>query len=591
MRKKKTTNKNGLRWVIGNSKRQIPKIIFLSVANIAIAAVFTLLALFSKYAIDAAQKAAEVSANSAYETYKILFWNISIPTKSIPYIKDIFFYAGIILIIITARLVLRVVANSLAITIQAKLEMRMRSKLFYEILTKEYSQISDYHSGELINRITSDIKIITDGVTTIVPELLFYVTQFVSAFVVLIYIAPRLTLVFVVAGVLVSCVTIFFRGKLKSLHKKVQESDGVVRSFFQEAIESLLVVKTFGVEKTFKNKGDQLQKINYKAKMKRRRIAIAASAGFGFIFNSGYLLALAWCAVKVATKAMSYGTLTAVLQLVSQLQTPFANVTKVIPQYYAIIASAERIIEIENIDPEENIHDIDRDKFYSKLDQVKIEDIKFDYGRESVIDQGNASFAKGDFVAIRGISGIGKSTLMKMLLGVFKPTEGSIKLYKTDGSSIVASPDTRTLFSYVPQGNYLFSGTLRENITLINPKATEEEIQRALVVSDIKEFVDKLPDGLETQIGENAAGISEGQAQRLAIARALVSKAPILLLDEATSALDANTEKRVLANIKQLEEKTCIIITHKKAALSVCNKEFRIEDKMLTCRDITADMW
>ena len=194
-------------------------------------------------------------------------------------------------------------------------------------------------------------------------------------------------------------------------------------------------------------------------------------------------------------------------------------------------------------------------------------------------------------MAIRGISGIGKSTLMKMLLGVFEPKEGGINLYTKDGKKISASPDTRQLFSYVPQGNYLFSGTLRDNITLINPKATDKQIEEALVISDIKDFVDSLPDGLETEIGENASGISEGQAQRLAIARAIVSNAPILLLDEATSALDANTEKTVLGNIKKLEAKTCIIITHKKAALSVCNKEFKIEDKKLTCRDITADMW
>ncbi len=200
---------------------------------------------------------------------------------------------------------------------------------------------------------------------------------------------------------------------------------------------------------------------------------------------------------------------------------------------------------------------------------------------ERVLEEGEAWFNKGDFVAIRGISGIGKSTLMKMLLGVFQPNEGHIRLYKDNGEYVEAGPDTRGLFSYVPQGNYLFSGTLRENILLINPCATEEEINEALEISDIKEFVQTLPEGLDTVIGEKGLGISEGQAQRLAIARALLSKAPILLLDEATSALDAETEQNVLKRIKSLNQKTCIIITHKAVALDVCNKEFVIENKRL----------
>ncbi|CCY69520.1 aBC transporter ATP-binding protein [Eubacterium sp. CAG:161] len=186
-------------------------------------------------------------------------------------------------------------------------------------------------------------------------------------------------------------------------------------------------------------------------------------------------------------------------------------------------------------------------------------------------------------MAIRGISGIGKSTLMKMLLGVFKPERGSIRLYEENGKYLEASPDTRCLFSYVPQGNYLFSGTLRENILLINPNATDKEIKEALEISDIYDFVCNLPKGLDTVIGEKGLGISEGQAQRLAIARALLSKAPILLLDEATSALDSKTEKHVLERIKGLNKKTCIIITHKAAALEVCDKEFVIDNKRLFC--------
>lgn len=563
------TNSNSLGWIIKNSKKQIPRIIILSMSNMILALVTTALALVSKYAIDAAQKAANATNDAMFAHYR----------------NWIIIYGIVILAIIAGRLLLRVYAQSLTIKVQARLEMNMRSKLFNSIMMKKYDKINLLHSGELMNRMTSDINIVTDGITNIIPNLLYFITQFVGAFVVLIIFDWKFTMVFIVAGVVISGVTLIFRGKLKKLHKEVQETDGKTRSFFQEAIESLLVVKTFGVEEQFNKKGEQLQMTNYNAKMKRRKVSILANAGFSFVFNAGYLMALVWCALKVCTKAMTYGTLTAVLQLISQIQTPFVNITKVVPQYYAIIASAERIMEIEDIPLEERKDkSFDAHRFYDKFATAKFENIQFNYGRESVLEEGNASFEKGDFVAIRGISGIGKSTLMKMLLGVFKPKSGEIKLYEKNGDYVEASPTTRALFSYVPQGNYLFSGTLRENILLINPDATKDEIDEALTISDIKDFVYSLPNGLDTVIGEKGLGISEGQAQRLAIARALLSKAPILLLDEATSALDAQTEYNVLKHIKELNQKTCIIITHKMAALDVCNKEFIIENKKLTMK-------
>ena len=566
----KKENSAGLRWIIKNCKRDIPYVVLISVFYIILALVNTVVALLSKYAIDAAQHAAETegAARDAF-IHKIIFWGV------------------VILVVITARLVIRVLASAIGIKVTAKLTMRFRTKLFYGILNKKYEDINKIHSGELINRLTSDINIVTEGVIGIIPNLLYYITQFVGAFVVLVVIAPKFTILFLIAGVLISIITLLLRKKFKGLHKEVQSTEGVVRSFFQEAIESMLVVKTFGAEDTFREKGDDYQEINYWAKMKRRRVSILANAGFSFVFNAGYLAALVWAAIKVAMGALTYGTLTAMLQLIGQIQAPFVSITKVVPDYYAIIASAERIIEIEEIENEEkDVEEINAPEFYKNFNKAEFANIKFNYGRESVLEEGNAEFDKGDFVAIRGISGIGKSTLMKMLLGVFTPNEGTIRLYENNGQFVDASPSTRSLFSYVPQGNYLFSGTLRDNIKLINPYATDEDIHKALEISSIDDFVDTLPDGLDTVLGEKGTGVSEGQAQRLAIARAIVSDAPIILLDEATSALDAMTEKRVLDNIKKLNSKTVIIITHKYAALDVCNKEFLIENKKLSMKSI-----
>ncbi len=559
----------GLRWVINSSRGYKGKIFLLSVFNMTLALVTTVLAVISKQIIDAAQNAAgaETAAVREHAIYRIIFYGL------------------LILAIIIGRLALRVYSQSLAIRVQAGLEMNMRSKLFYDILTKKFESVNRFHSGELMNRLTSDLKIISSGITGIIPDMLYYITQFLGAFIVLIVFDWKFTLIFLASGIVISTVTLLFRSKLKSLHKEVQSTDGKVRSFYQEAIESMLVVKTFGIEERFREKGDCLQQDNYNAKMKRRHVSILANTGFSFVFNAGYMIALIWCALQICFHTMTAGTLTAVIQLITQLQTPFVNVTKVVPQYYAIIASAERIIEIEALETEYLAKaEMNIEKEYAKLTEIRFENIRFSYGRERVLDSGNAVLKKGDFVAIRGISGIGKSTLLKMLLGVFKPQEGNISLYYDDGTSVLAGPKTRGLFSYVPQGNYLFSGSLRENILMVNPQASGEEIKNALKISDIDEFVRELPEGLDTVIGEKGLGISEGQAQRLAIARALLSNAPILLLDEATSALDAATEQRVLSNIKQLTEKTCIIITHKRAALEVCNREFVIEDKKISYR-------
>lgn len=565
-------NKNsGLKWTIKNSKKQMPWIIALSVSNIVLALIGTILALASKFAIDAAQKAATSKTNVEFVHNRNL----------------IIIYGIIIFGIIAGRMILRIFAQSLSVKIQAKLEMSMRESLFANIISKEYDKINVYHSGELMNRLTGDAAIVAGGIANIVPQFLYFAAQFMGAFVILIIFDWKFTLVFLIAGIIIFVVTLFFRGKLKNLHKRVQETDGTVRSFFQETIESILVVKTFGVEEQFEANGRILQQENYNIKMKRRTISILANTGFSFVFNGGYLLGLIWCAMKVSMGVMTYGTLTAVLQLISQVQTPFVNITKVVPQYYSMIASAERIQEIEKI-PSEDVEEtkIDTQEIYKKLKEININNISFSYGRSAIIESGNGRIAKGDFVAIRGISGIGKSTLMQILLGVFKPTEGSVVLEFDDNSVMEISPKTRPLFSYVPQGNYLFSGTLRENIMLANNKATQDEVEEALKISCVKDFVDKLPKGLDTVIGEKGLGISEGQAQRFAIARALISDAPILLLDEATSALDIETEKEVLKEIKKLTEKTVIIITHKEAALEVCNKEIIIKDKILHVKNI-----
>ena len=246
-------------------------------------------------------------------------------------------------------------------------------------------------------------------------------------------------------------------------------------------------------------------------------------------------------------------------------------------------------MEIETLPDEADINkqSFDKDELYENLKSITFDNISFKYDRDIILNSTSYTVNKGDFVAIIGISGIGKSTLLKLLLGMFRVQEGEI-LLNTSNGSISVDKNTRKLFAYVPQGNMILSGTIRDNLTFINENATNEEIQQAIEISCAKQFIDELPDGLDTVIGEKGLGLSEGQIQRLAIARSILSKSPVLLLDEATSALDEKTEKQFLTNLKAMKNVTCIIVTHKKSALDICNKTIQIIDGKIIERDFNA---
>jgi ATP-binding cassette subfamily B protein len=400
------------------------------------------------------------------------------------------------------------------------------------------------------------------------------ITRLVCAVVVLVTLDASFTVVFLVGGVLLFFVAKIFRKRIKHLHKDVQKYEGRVRSFLQETVENLLIVKVFGTEEKMSRINDKNQSEHYRARMKRRTVSICANAGFGFVFQIGYLYAMLWGARGIFLGAMTYGTLTAILQLVNQIQTPFANLSALLPKFYGMTASAERIIEIENLPDEPPAQ---KTLSYSDFKSVDFSHTDFSYGENHVLSDVNISINKGDFVSLTGISGGGKSTMFLLIMGAYQPTGGSVKFTATDGS-YRAGRETRGLIAYVPQGNILFSGTVRENISFLNEQADEEQIRAAAKTACALEFIEDFPDGFETKIGENGFGVSEGQAQRIAIARAVLGGAPIILLDEATSALDETTEAQVLTNIAGLKDKTLLIVTHRPAALKICGKRLIIRD-------------
>lgn len=552
-RKIKKSDKNVIKWIFNVCRAQIPAVIFIIAFNVVQGVTSVLFANFSKNVIDGATVHGEM--------------------------KYVVKYAVMLLGVVLLQLTINVVRNSIAERCKARLDVIFRSYILDRIMKKDYAAVTKYHTGELQNRLFNDVNVVTDGFTKILPNSVYFVTRLVSSLIYLIIIDKIFALVFVVGGLVVFATAQLFRKQLKALHKKVQETEGETRSFVQELVINLLAVKAFSVEDKMRENADELQEKNYKARIKRRNFSIVANAGLGAVFNVGSVFAIFFGAYRILMGTMTYGTVTAMIQLVNQVQVPFASLSGVMPQYFSMIASAERIMELDNLADEVDLNsrDYDRNKIYSSLKSICFKDISFKYDRDMILDDTSLSIAKGDFVAIMGISGIGKSTLLKLLLGVFNAQSGEIYIDCADGR-IPVDRHTRKLFTYVPQGNMLISGTIRDNLTFVNDDVTEQEIEDAVRISCAKQFIDELPMGIETVIGEKGLGLSEGQVQRLAIARSILSKAPVLLLDEATSALDEETEKQFLTNLREMSNVTCIIVSHKKAALEICNKHIQINN-------------
>ena len=481
---------------------------------------------------------------------------------------------------------------------RASLENRLKERLFSCLLHKDYASVTAVHTGEWISRLTSDTSVVAGGAIDILPDLGGMLARLAGAMAALFFLEPAFFYVLVPLGILMLLLTASLRKVLKRLHKKIQEANGAVLSFLQERLESLMILRVFSMENRTLQEAAQKMKQHKAARIKRNHLSNLCSFGFGVTVDAGYLLSAVYCGYGILQGNITYGTFTAVLQLVGQIQSPFAGITGVVPQYFAMIASAERLMEAEQYPEDGSGVSLPADKirrFYEEqFESLGLQNASFSYQNADrdgpgaqethVIDHLDLEIRKGEYVAFTGRSGCGKSTLFKLLMCLYPLDTGRRYLRAHRNGKTEEYPLTalwRGLFAYVPQGNQLMSGTIREVVAFGDPSAMaqDDRLLRALQVACADSFVLKGERGLDAQLGERGAGLSEGQMQRIAIARAVFSDRPILILDEATSALDEETEQRVLQNLKEMTDKTVLLITHRPAALRICDREITMTEE------------
>ena len=497
--------------------------------------------------------------------------------------KRMYFPANLsrLAILVVLQLALHICYTTVSLKTEGMLRNKIQSLLFNKILYKRWQSVSSYHTGELLNRLNGDVNIVSSNIISLVPNVIALISKITLAFATLYILDKDFAFIFLVVGPVVMVIARLYSKKIKPLSKKCLESQGTLHSFIIESLRNILVVKSFGKAEEITNEASKLQEKNLSLIMKRGYLNVFANILFFISLTSGYYFAVAWCAWKIANALMTIGTFTAIIQLVGQVQTPFKELASVIPQFYTMTVSVERITEIENLPDEElRYKDIDAAALYNEMKNISINDISFSYNEEVIFENANVTIPKGSLVAISGISGIGKSTLIKLIMGIISPYDGEI-IINTNSTSYISDASLRKLFAYVPQGNMILSGSIKDNIAFMSGNINEEKVIEAAKTACIWDVIESLPDGLDTVLGEGGAGLSEGQIQRLAVARAVYSDAPILLLDEATSALDEATEEKMLDNIMKKTERTCIIISHKRCAIDKCSLCLTIENNKI----------
>lgn len=445
------------------------------------------------------------------------------------------------------------------------IQNNLRARLFYSLISSRWSGRERFGTGDAVNRLEEDIRVVSELVSSHIPAVVVTFAQLAAASTFLLFISPNLLWALVglmIAGIIASRLS--FR-KLRSLSTAIRTKDGEIQQHIQEHLQNRVVALTIiGIERVMATLNTLHSALRYNT-IKRLNFHSLNSALLSVSFMGGYAAAFLWGVYGIKSGAVTFGMMTAFLQLVSQIQMPLSELARKIPAFIHALSSIERLAELENLDPEENAP-------LCRLEApagILFKDVTFSYPDSHsgvLFNSFSHNFLPGTMTVVAGATGIGKSTLVRLMLGLLKPQSGSILIYGSSSNSHCASKATRCNFKYVPQGNTLLSGTILDNLLMADPKADRERIDAALHIA-AADFVHSLPEGLQTICGESGSGLSEGQCQRIAIARALLQSGSVLLMDESTSSLDPATESLVLQNLRTLSNHTIIFISHREAVM------------------------
>lgn len=494
---------------------------------------------------------------------------------------DIITLAVLYGLLFVLELLLYIASTWVSAILGVRTQNRIQQKFFGRLLDGKWSGISSYHSGDVLNRLFGDVGDIVRLMTEVLPSAVTVMIQFIWSFTYLyIYDAPLAIVLVVASPIFLVLSRIYFR-KMRRIVRKIKDSNSAIQAIIQESIQHKMVIKVLERNTSMVDRLEQRQGLLRKQIISRSRFSILSNSIVYIGFRGAFLAALILAIFQVYEGIITAGVLMSFMHLTNRIQQPLLDMARLLPTLVNSMTSSERLMELEDLPLEEKNIPITLDGGVG----IRFTNIDYSYtdnGRK-VLDNFSHDFAPGSFTAILGETGAGKTTLIRMMLSLISPDNGKGEIYSIDAegkeTAHAISPALRNNFSYIPQGNTLFSGTIRENLRFGNPEATTEEMKQALHLA-LADFVLDLPEGLDTKCGEGGGGLSEGQAQRISIARALLHPCKVLLLDEATSALDMDTEKRLLVNLKQhYKDCTIIFVTHRLAVVDFTTDSFTMVKK------------
>lgn len=480
------------------------------------------------------------------------------------------------IILLIAQLLCGTADTWISTRMQIETGNTLRHRLFSRLLQSCWNELERFHTGDIVNRIEQDTSAIVTLLTSSIPAFIVTGVQLLAAFIFFCYLDPSLPWLVIAILPIFLLGSRFYMRRMRRYTHDIRQSDSHIQSVIQESLQHRTVIKTLEQSERHLDKLDDLQVMLRSQVMERTRFSLFARTMVAFAFSGGYLTAFLWGAVRLSTGSITFGTMTAFLQLVGKVQRPVLDLSRLIPSVVNALTAIDRLLELEELPAETSGETI----FFNTTPDIVLKDITFNYPTSDhpVFEHFSCNFPAGSCTAVIGETGKGKTTLIRLLLALATPQEGSITLASPSAqiSTQEVSPQTRSNFVYVPQGNTLFSGTIRDNLLMGNPQATDQAMHQALHTATA-DFVFKLPDGIDSSLNEQGGGLSEGQAQRIAIARALLRPGSILVLDEATSALDPETEYQLIKNLRNnYTGKTFIFVTHHPAVAEACENIIRL---------------